>query len=283
MIRDENESLPREELKKLQGERLRALVQRLYANVPLYKQRLDEAGIDPGAVKGLDDLTRLPFTYKKDLRDSYPFNLFAVPLRDIVRIHASSGTTGKPTTVGYTAGDIEHVGRVHGPHVRGRGRDPGRHHPERLRLRPLHRRPGRPLRRRAPGGGGRAHLGRQHAEAAHAPPGLRFDGALLHPQLRALHLGRRPRDGRRHGRAAAARGDLRRRTVVRGHAPRHPGEAERPGHRHLRSLRDHGPGRLLRMRRGPTGPAHQRGSLPGRDHRSQDSARSWPTASWANW
>ena len=107
MIRDTNESLPREELKKLQGERLAALVQRLYANVPLYKQRLDDAGIAPDSVKGLADLANLPFTYKKDLRDAYPFNLFAVPLRDIVRIHASSGTTGKPTTVGYTAGDID--------------------------------------------------------------------------------------------------------------------------------------------------------------------------------
>ena len=107
MIRDKNESLPREELKRLQGERLAALVRRLHANVPLYRQRLDDAGVAPDSVKGLADLANLPFTYKKDLRDAYPFNLFAVPLRDIVRIHASSGTTGKPTTVGYTAGDID--------------------------------------------------------------------------------------------------------------------------------------------------------------------------------
>ncbi len=108
MIRDAaHESMRRDDLKKLQGERLAALVGRIYQNVPLYRQRLDDAGIDPASVKGLDDLARLPFTYKRDLRDTYPFGMFAAPLEDIVRIHASSGTTGKPTTVGYTAADID--------------------------------------------------------------------------------------------------------------------------------------------------------------------------------
>jgi phenylacetate-CoA ligase len=101
------ETMKRGDLKRLQGERLVGLVERLYANVPLYEERLDEAGVKPADVKGLDDLARLPFTYKRDLRDTYPFGMFAVPLRDIVRIHASSGTTGKPTTVGYTRGDID--------------------------------------------------------------------------------------------------------------------------------------------------------------------------------
>ncbi|MBU2601379.1 MAG: phenylacetate--CoA ligase [Actinobacteria bacterium] len=108
MIRDAaRESMQRDDLKRLQGERLVGLVGRIYENVPLYRQRLDEAGIHPADVKGLDDLARLPFTYKRDLRDTYPFGMFAAPLEDIVRIHASSGTTGKPTTVGYTAADIE--------------------------------------------------------------------------------------------------------------------------------------------------------------------------------
>jgi phenylacetate-CoA ligase len=99
--------MDRGDLKKLQGERLAGLVKRIYDNVPLYRQRLDEAGVTPASVKGLDDIARLPFTYKRDLRDTYPFGMFAVPMKDIVRIHASSGTTGKPTTVGYTRGDID--------------------------------------------------------------------------------------------------------------------------------------------------------------------------------
>jgi phenylacetate-CoA ligase len=99
--------MDRGDLKQLQGERLVTLVKRIYDNVPLYRHRLDEAGVTPASVKGLDDIARLPFTYKRDLRDTYPFGMFAVPLKDIVRIHASSGTTGKPTTVGYTRGDID--------------------------------------------------------------------------------------------------------------------------------------------------------------------------------
>ena len=100
------ESMEREKLEELQLERLRATVDRLYRKVPFYRKKLDEVGFKPGDVKSLDDLRRLPFTTKDDLRDNYPFGLFAVPMRDIVRIHASSGTTGKPTVVGYTAADI---------------------------------------------------------------------------------------------------------------------------------------------------------------------------------
>ncbi len=108
MIRDTaHECLSREDLRKLQGERLRSLVARLDENVPFYNKLLAEAGISSDSVKGYDDLARLPFTYKRDLRDTYPFGLFAVPMRDIIRIHASSGTTGKPTTVGYTKADID--------------------------------------------------------------------------------------------------------------------------------------------------------------------------------
>jgi phenylacetate-CoA ligase len=107
-IRDpEHETMPREQLKKLQGERLAKLVARIYENVPFYRQLLTEAGMTPEQVTGLEQLSSLPFTYKRDLRDQYPFGLFAVPLKEIVRIHASSGTTGKPTTVGYTQGDID--------------------------------------------------------------------------------------------------------------------------------------------------------------------------------
>lgn len=101
------ETMPREDIKKIQSERLVKLVQKLYNNVPFYKRKFDEAGIKPEDVKGIEDLHKLPFTIKQDLRDNYPFNLFTAPMKDIVRVHASSGTTGKPTTVGYTRGDID--------------------------------------------------------------------------------------------------------------------------------------------------------------------------------
>lgn len=99
--------MPREQIKELQSERLVTLVKKVYDNVPFYKKKFDEMGLKPEDVKGLDDIVRLPFTVKQDLRDNYPFHLFAVPMKQIVRVHASSGTTGKPTTVGYTKKDID--------------------------------------------------------------------------------------------------------------------------------------------------------------------------------
>jgi phenylacetate-CoA ligase len=103
----ELETLPRPALEALQLKRLRDVLARVYASVPFYRQSFDKVGITPDAVKSLADLQQLPFTYKRDMRDSYPYGLFAVPLEDIVRIHASSGTTGKPTVVGYTRKDID--------------------------------------------------------------------------------------------------------------------------------------------------------------------------------
>ncbi|WP_029918449.1 phenylacetate--CoA ligase family protein [Pelobacter seleniigenes] len=104
---DEFETLPREAIESLQLKRLQQTVARVYATVPFYKNALDKLGIKPADIKKLDDLQRLPFTLKQDMRDNYPYGLFAVPLEQIVRIHASSGTTGKPTVVGYTRRDIE--------------------------------------------------------------------------------------------------------------------------------------------------------------------------------
>ena len=101
-----NECMPREQLAELQSRRLIETVQRVYHNVPYYRQRMQELGIMPEDIKGAEDLHKLPFTTKQDLRDYYPYGLFAVPLSEIVRIHASSGTTGKPTVVGYTRKDI---------------------------------------------------------------------------------------------------------------------------------------------------------------------------------
>jgi phenylacetate-CoA ligase len=94
-------------LEQLQGERLRATAKHAYEHVPAYRVKMDDAGVKPDDINGLEDLARIPFTVKSDFRDNYPFGLFAVPDEQIVRIHASSGTTGKPTVVAYTRGDIE--------------------------------------------------------------------------------------------------------------------------------------------------------------------------------
>jgi phenylacetate-CoA ligase len=104
---EEFETLPRPALEALQLKRLKSTLARVYANVPFYRASFDKAGVAPDDVASLDDLQKLPFTYKQDMRDSYPYGLFAAPMEDIVRIHASSGTTGKPTVVGYTRKDIE--------------------------------------------------------------------------------------------------------------------------------------------------------------------------------
>ncbi len=103
----EIECMSREEMRKLQGKRLQQLVNHVYENVAFYRRRMDEMGVKPDDIQTIDDIVKLPFTYKNDLRDHYPFGLFAVQMKDIVRVHASSGTTGKPTTVGYTKNDIE--------------------------------------------------------------------------------------------------------------------------------------------------------------------------------
>jgi phenylacetate-CoA ligase len=103
----EKECMDRDELRQLQLEQLQATLSRVYMNVPFYRKKFDEIGIDPDEFRTLDDLRKLPFTLKNDLRDSYPYGLFAVPLREVVRIHASSGTTGLSTVVGYTKNDIK--------------------------------------------------------------------------------------------------------------------------------------------------------------------------------
>lgn len=93
-------------LKRVQGERLVETVERVYFNVPYYRNKMQEAGLGPENIRSIDDISKLPFTTKNDLRDNYPFGLFAVPMSEIVRLHASSGTTGKSTVVGYTRSDI---------------------------------------------------------------------------------------------------------------------------------------------------------------------------------
>lgn len=100
------ETMDRDGIRHIQSERLKETVERVYFNVPYYRNKMQEAGMGPESIRSIDDISKLPFTTKIDLRDNYPFGLFAVPMSEIVRVHASSGTTGKPTVVGYTRNDI---------------------------------------------------------------------------------------------------------------------------------------------------------------------------------
>ena len=124
-LRDEGERWSLDELRVRQLERLKDTVHRVYANVPHYKKSWDEAGVHPDDIRELSDLAKLPFTDKLTLRDNYPFGLFAVPREQVVRIHASSGTTGKPTVVGYTREDIEMWAGVMARSIRAAGGRPG--------------------------------------------------------------------------------------------------------------------------------------------------------------
>jgi phenylacetate-CoA ligase len=119
----EAEALPRERLRALQTDRLRSLVAYVKERVPLYRERL--ADVEPGDVASLEELRRLPFTRKDDLRDTYPFGMLAVPRDELSRIHASSGTTGKLTVVGYTAADVDLFARVNARCLAMAGAEPG--------------------------------------------------------------------------------------------------------------------------------------------------------------
>jgi len=106
MWQEKIETMPRVELEALQSERLKNQVKRMYERVELFRNRMDEIGLNPEDIKGIEDLHKLPFSYKQDLRDYYPYGLFAEPMENIKRVHASSGTTGKKIVVGYTENDI---------------------------------------------------------------------------------------------------------------------------------------------------------------------------------
>ncbi|HYL88093.1 MAG TPA: phenylacetate--CoA ligase PaaK [Burkholderiales bacterium] len=119
------EKAPREELRRLQLERLQWSLKHAYENVAQYRKKFDAAGVKPEDCRTLEDLPRFPFTTKADLRETYPFGMFAVPMERIVRIHASSGTTGKPTVVGYTARDIDTWSNLMARSIRAAGARPG--------------------------------------------------------------------------------------------------------------------------------------------------------------
>ncbi len=247
----------------LQAERLRATVAWAVERVPFHRERL--GGV---SVRGLEDLPALPFTRKSDLREHYPFGLFAVPTAELARIHASSGTKGKPTVVGYTAGDLDVWREVDGAGD-GRGRRaPRRHAPRGLRLRPLHRRPRLSRRRRADRHDGRAGVLRQHRAPPSAAAGLPAGRHLRHAILRAAH---RREPGRAGGRPARARPALRhvRRRAVDGRSADRDRARLRPARvRHLRAVRDHRPRRGRRVRAARR-PARLRRSFPAGDRRSR--------------
>jgi len=122
---DPIEVASRDEIATLQLKRLKWSLKHAYDNVPMYKKRFDDAGVHPDDLKTLTDLAKFPFTYKNDLRDNYPFGLFAVPREQIIRLHASSGTTGKPTVVGYTANDLSNWAELGARSLRASGVKPG--------------------------------------------------------------------------------------------------------------------------------------------------------------
>src|SRR5580698_9970754 len=119
------ETASRDELAALQLERLKWSLAHAYDNAPFYKRKFDAAGVHPSDLKTLADLAKFPFTVKSDLRDAYPFGMFAAPREKIVRIHGSSGTTGKPTIVGYTKRDIETWADLVARSIRASGGRPG--------------------------------------------------------------------------------------------------------------------------------------------------------------
>lgn len=125
MFNPEMESMPLEKLRKLQSERLTALAGYVHARVPFYQQRMSQSGLKPTDINSISDISKLPITYKTDLRDHYPFGLSAVPQEEICRIHASSGTTGKPTVVVYTAADLDLFAEVNARSLYAGGARPG--------------------------------------------------------------------------------------------------------------------------------------------------------------
>ncbi|MEW1547939.1 phenylacetate--CoA ligase PaaK [Streptomyces tsukubensis] len=122
---DDGERLTRAQLEEVQLDRLRSTLRHAYENVELYRTRFDEAGVHPDDCRSLGDLSRFPFTTKADLRDTYPFGMFAVPMADVRRVHASSGTTGRPTVVGYTENDLSMWADVIARSIRAAGGRPG--------------------------------------------------------------------------------------------------------------------------------------------------------------
>ena len=228
----------------------------------------------------LADLAKLPFTTKEDLRASYPFAMFAVPREQIARIHASSGTTGRATVIGYTKGDLDMWADVVARSIRAAGGQTRRPRPRRLRLRPVHGRPRRPCRR----GAARLHrdprLGRPHRTAGAADRRLRAGRDHGHAVVHARDPRRVRASGSRPARDLAQGRHLRRRAVERRDATRDRASLRHARGRHLRSLRGDRPRRRERVRREQGRAARLGGPLlPGdrrpRDRRGAAGGRAW--------
>ena len=210
-------------LRELQSGRLRTIVTRAWERVELFRSRLEERGLSPDSISSIQDIAKLPFTVKTDLRDTYPFGLFASPHgrgRAPARLqrHHRQAHRG-----GLHAGRPGRLDLGDGAQLRRLRPAPRRHRPERLRLRAVHRRAGRALRRRGAGRHRDSHLRRQHRPPDHGDEGFRRDRHLLHAQLLPAHDGARRRAGRGRAAAAAARRRFRRRAVDRVHAQAHRG------------------------------------------------------------
>ena len=181
MIWAKEETLPRVEIESIQLKRLKEAVHYIYDRVEPYRRKMDEAGIKPDDIQSLDDLKKMPFTYKADFRDNYPMGLFAVDKKELVRFHASSGTTGKPTVVGYTRKDLDvwlnNVARI----ACMGGATP--HDADRIRLWNLYRGAGTAWRLGETGGIRNPNVIRQYQEADHVHAGYRHDASGRNPFL----------------------------------------------------------------------------------------------------
>ena len=280
---DPAERMGIDELRALQLERLQWTLRHAYDNVPHYRAAFDAAGVHPDDCRELADLAKFPTTAKADLRDNYPFGMFAVPQDQVRRIHASSGTTGRPTVGRLHRARHRHVGHGHGPlHPGGRraGRGPAA---QRLRLRPVHRRAGCPLRRRE------ARLHRHPDLRRHDPAPGAADPGLRAPRDHGdavLHAHRHRRDGEAgHRPALHLAGDrhLRRRAVDRADAPGDGGAPRHRGDRHLRPVRGHGARRRAGVRGDQGRPAHLGGPLLSRRSSTRSPGRCCRRARRASW
>ena len=212
-------------------------------NVPHYRRKFDAAGVKPADLKSLADIARFPFTLKTDLRENYPFGMFAVPRDAILRLHASSGTTGKATVVGYTKGDLDRWADLMARSFACAGALPGDivHNAYGYGL--FTGGLGVALRRGTARLHRGAHFRRRDRAAGDPAPGLRGQCVVRDAFLRTQYRGGRRRHGRRSAPFVVADGPVRGGTVERGDAPRSRRPARHQGDRHLWLVRNYGPRR----------------------------------------
>ena len=265
----DKECMDREELEQLQLERLQSTLNRVYAHVPFYRKKFDALGISPEEIGSLSDLSRLPFTTKEDVRGNYPYGLFAVPLREVVRIHASSGSTETSSVVGYTRNDITMWSKLVARILVAGGVTKDDVVQVSFRYGSVHGGVRAALRR-----GAARRIGDPGLQREHRPPdpdheGFQDDGAGVHPFLRDAGRRHDPRDGDPRFGALPQVRPLRGGAVVRKDAPGDPGRPRDRRHGQLRAVGSHRAGGLRRVPRAQR-PAHQRGPLPRRGHRPED-------------